>query len=153
MTDGPLEFLPAEALQCDLSAWDAVLPRGYRLLAANLFADFFLLDEAGAVHMLELSLGSVTAIAASEGEFRERLVEDSEGWLLRPLVDRCRAAGMSPAADECYAFTTLPVFGGLYQVENVELCSWREWIEFNAEICSQIRDVLDGGQVEIRVGD
>jgi hypothetical protein len=147
------DFLPPEALASDLSAWAAILSPGYRLLAANLFADFFLSDEAGVIYMLELSPRTVTAIAASEAEFRERLVEDSEGWLLRPLADRCREAGMNPQPDDCYAFTTLPVFGGLYEVDNIFLCPWREWISFSADIYCQIKDLPDGGQVEIRVVD
>lgn len=38
--------------------------------------------------MMEVSAASITKIAASEGEFHQRRIDDAEGWLVRPLVDR-----------------------------------------------------------------
>lgn len=144
-------FLPAEAAAIDLSEWSDILPTTCRVIAANLFADIFVADGDGAVHMLEVSLTSIARITASEEEFRRRCVDDEEGWLLRPLVDRCRSAGMKPKATQCYAFTQLPVLQGKYEVENIWLCSWNEWIDFTASIYAQIKDVPDGTKVRLRI--
>lgn len=122
-------------------------------LGANLFADVFVADEAGAVHMLEVSAASIAKIAASEPEFRQRCVDDEDGWLLRPLVDQCRSIGMSPDATQCYAFTTLPLLGGAYEAGNIWLCSWREWIDYTASVYAQTKDAPDGATVSIRVVD
>lgn len=147
------DFLPDEVTAVDLSGWAGVLPAQCRVLGANLFADMFLADAAGAVHMLEVSAASIAKIADSEAEFRQRCIDDEDGWLLRPLVDRCRSAGMSPSATQCYAFTKLPVFGGEYKADNIWLCSWSEWITYTASMYAQIKDLPDGSRVSISVVD
>ncbi len=103
--------------------------------------------------MLDVSAGSIAKIADSEEAFHQRCVDDDEGWLLRPLVDRCRAAGLILGPSQCYAFTTLPLFGGEYTVDNVWVCSWQGWISFTAMIYSETKDLLDGARVKIVVTD
>ncbi|CAH1672339.1 MULTISPECIES: T6SS immunity protein Tdi1 domain-containing protein [unclassified Chelatococcus] len=137
----------------EIAEWAELLPPGARILGANLFADTFIADEHGAVLMLEPAAMNITRIAASEGEFWKALVTDPEGWLLRPLVDRCRTAGLHPSPEQCLAFTTMPVFGGRYEVENIWLCTRREWLSATADMWRQIRDLPDGTQVQIRVVD
>ena len=132
------DFLPDEVTTADLGGWADILPARYRVVGANLFADIFLADADGAVHMLEVSAASITKIAASEEEFRQRCIDDEDGWLSRALVDQCRSAGMNPTASQCYAFTMLPLFGGEYKTDNIWMCSWSEWIGFTASIRDQI---------------
>ena len=145
------DFLPDEVTTADLSVWSDLLPDQPRLIGASLFADLFLADGKGAIHMLEASAASIRRIAGSEVEFRQRCIEDEDGWLLRPLVERCVSAGKVPAATQCYAFTTLPLFGGKYEVDNIWLCSWAEWIRYTAVVYSQTKDLPDGSKVKIIV--
>lgn len=142
------EFLPVEITLNQLAAWSDILPAGSRVLGANLFLDVFLADAAGAVHMLEVSAGKIAMIAGSEGAFRERCVDDADGWLLRPLVDRCRSAGLILGASQCYAFTTLPLFGGEYAVDNMWTCTCRDWLAFTATVYSETKDLPDGSTVK-----
>ncbi|KWV57912.1 hypothetical protein AS156_37580 [Bradyrhizobium macuxiense] len=74
-------------------------------------------------------------------------------WLLRPLVDQCRSAGHILAPSQCYAFTTLPLFGGEYTVANVWMCSCRDWLAFAATIYSETKGLPDGSTVRIVVKD
>ncbi|MCC8962204.1 DUF1851 domain-containing protein [Bradyrhizobium sp. Pear76] len=147
------DFLPLEITLADLAAWSDILPAASRVLGASLFADIFLADATGAVHMLEVSAGSIARIAASEGAFRERCVDDADGWLLRPLVDQCCSAGLMLGPSQCYAFTTLPIFGGEYTVDNVWMCSCRDWIAFTAMMYSKTKDLPNGSTVKIVVTD
>lgn len=55
------------------------------------------------------------------------------------------------ADDQCYAFTTLPVLGGEYSVENVCIMRWEEWFSFTADIFQQIKDLPDGATVRLNV--
>lgn len=103
--------------------------------------------------MLEVSAGEIAKIAGSEAAFRERCVDDADGWLLRPLVDRCRAAGLILGPSQCYAFTTLPLFGGEYTVDNIWMCSCRDWLAFTAKIYSETKDLPDGSTVKITIAD
>jgi T6SS immunity protein Tdi1, C-terminal len=151
MNHGRSDFLPAGVKAANLSGWADILPSGCRVVGANLFADIFLADGVGAVHMLQVSAASIAEIAASEEEFHRRCIDDEDGWLLRPLVDRCRSAGMNPTSTQCYAFTTLPLFGGEYKVDNIWICSWSEWISLTASIHAQTKDLRDGSKISIHV--
>ncbi len=145
------DFLPDEVAAADLGGWAALLPVGCRIFGASLFADLFLADAGGAVHMLQVAAASVDRIAASEAEFRRRCVDDEDGWLLRPLAERCRASGLIPAASQCYAFTVLPMLGGDYEVGNIWLCGWEEWIRFTADVHEQTKDLPDGTKVSFQI--
>jgi hypothetical protein len=150
MIDTPTYFLADEINLADLAAWTDLLPTGGRILQASCLADVFLTDAAGRVHMLEVSAGSISQIAASEDEFWRRCVDDRDGWLLRPLVDKCRAAGMSLEDHQCYAFTTLPFLGGAYEIENIWICSLTEWLSYTGLIYAQTKDLADGTTISIR---
>jgi hypothetical protein len=153
MNQHRMDFLPDEVAAANLDGWMDLLPARCRILGANLFADIFLADAAGAVHMLEVSAFSISRIAASQEEFRQRCINDEEGWLLRRLVDQCRSAGMNPGVDQCYAFTTLPVFGGEYKTGNIWICAWRERIGFTASIYAQTKNLPDGAKVSFKIVD
>ena len=64
-----------------------------------------------------------------------------------------RSAGMNPTPSQCYAFTTLPLFGGEYKTDNIWMCSWSEWISYTASIYAQTKDLPDGTPVSISVVD
>ena len=52
-------------------------------------------------------------------------------WLMVSLVDRCVAAGITLAEDQCYGYKTPPLFGqGKYEVENVFPISLAEHYSF-----------------------
>ena len=51
----------------------------------------------------------------------------------------------------CYAFTTLPLFGGEYKVDNIWMCSCRDWVSFAGSIYAQTKDLPDGSTVKISV--
>jgi hypothetical protein len=103
--------------------------------------------------MLERGACSVSQIAASEEEFWRQLDEDPNGWQLRALADACRRASKTPDAGQCYAFTTLPVFGGAYTVENIWVVPWDDWFSLTAHVFGQIKDLPDGAKVKFKIVD
>lgn len=148
------DFLADEVRAVDLSEWVDILPARYTVLNASLFGDVFLRDDdLGAVHMLEVSAASISHIANSEGEFREKCILDEDGWLLRLLADKCWDAGIRPNPTQCYGFRLLPIFGGEYSCENIVLISWREWFDFTADIFKQTQGLKDGARVLIEVNE
>lgn len=146
-------FLSKAADVADLTAWSSILPAQSRVLRTNLFGDVFLLDDAGAVHILERAGCSIDRIAFSEEEFWREIRDDAHGWQLRGLVSECRAAGKLLEEGQCYAFTTPPVLGGDYTVENVWVAPWRDWFAFTADLFEQIIDLPDGATVSLKVVD
>jgi hypothetical protein len=146
-------FLPKAADEADLSAWSPLMPAVARVLRTNLFGDVFVVDEGGSVHMLERAACSAERIASSEEDFWKQVHDDEQGWQLRPLADKCRRAAKILADGQCYAFTTLPVLGGDYTVENVWVAHWDEWFSFTADLFQQIKDLPDGSRVTFKVVD
>jgi hypothetical protein len=146
-------FLPHAADAADISAWSSLLPASTRVLRTNLFADAFVADGTGAVHMLERAACTVERIASSEAEFWHAVEDDAHGWQLRPLADECRRTGKVLAEGQCYAFTTLPVLGGDYTAENVWVAPWHEWFAFTADLFEQIKDLPDGARVSLKMID
>lgn len=146
----PSEYLlPNDANEDDLSSWQPLVPGGARIIATNLFGDAFFVAPPGGVYMLERGAASLQSIAPSEPGFWKDIVEDAEGWQLRPLVDRCRSGGKILGEGQCYAFAVLPVLGGEYEPDNVWVASWHEWFALTADIYNQIKDVPDGTKVQL----
>jgi hypothetical protein len=50
----------------------------------------------------------------------------------------------------CYCFKLSPVLGGTHEVNNMAAISLKELIAFSGDIAEQIKDVPDGGKVEIK---
>ena len=130
-----------------------LVPAKSRVLRTSLFGDVFLIDDAGAVHMLERGGCTAGCIASSEEEFWREVQDDSQGWQLRPLADECRRAGKLLSEGRCYAFTTLPVLGGDYTAENVWVAPWEEWFGLTADVYRLIRDLPDGASIQLKVGN
>ena len=135
----------------DLKPWRPLLPDQPRILGANLFVDIFLADAEGAVHMLELASCRIERISHSEDQFWLDLARDEQGRLLRPLVDRCREAGKTPGPHQCLAFTTWPILGGNYEVENLWVCPIAECVDLMGHVYKTLKDVPDGTQVTINI--
>jgi hypothetical protein len=146
-------FLPKAADVADLSAWSPIIPAAARVLRTNLFGDVFIVDESGSVHMLERAACSAQQIAPSEEDFWRQARDDPQGWQLRPLVDECRRAAKALGDGECYAFSSLPVLGGSYAVENIWVASWEEWFSFTADVFEHIKGLPDGATVTFKVVD
>jgi hypothetical protein len=146
-------FLPPAANETDLSPWSSILPSQVRILHTSLFGDPFVVDATGAVHMLDRGGCSTERIAASEQNFWRAIQSDCEGWQLRSLADECQRAGKLLADGQCYAFTTPPVLGGEYAVENVWVAPWREWFAFTGDLFRQIEGMPDGAMISLNVVD
>ena len=79
------------------------------------------------------------------------LDDNSNNWLMIPLVDQCVAAGMVLNADQCYGFKMPPILGGEYSVDNIVPISLSEHYSFLADIYRQTKDLPDGMKVRIVV--
>ena len=135
----------------DLAAFSDVLPSTFYIFAANLFADVFLMDTSGHVHMLELATGKLSRIATSQAEFRSRLAERGGAWLLRPLVDHCRASGKRVVAGRCYGYTISPIFKeGRYEADNVWVSPLREWLSLSSELHERLRRLPDDAIISMQ---
>jgi hypothetical protein len=138
-----------------LAPWSWLLPSEFTLWLVNRFADLFLVLPDGTVHMLDVGVGTLSKLADSRDEFCTRMDEEDNAnqWFMIPLVDRMTAAGLILGPGECYGFKTPPVLGGNYTVENAGPLPVQDYLGAYGSIHEQLREMPDGTQVVLKVGD
>ena len=130
-----------------LRDWMPPLPPSFTLWLVNRFGDAFVVsDEDGSVHMLDVGIGKAARVADNRSHFADLLDADdnANNWLMIPLVDECRKAGMSLGPSQCYGFKVPPVLGGKYEPVNVEPTDLAVHYSFLADIYKQTKDLPDG---------
>jgi hypothetical protein len=139
-----------------LRDWMPPLPASFTLWLVNQFGDtFVVLEEDDSVHMLDVGSGTFARVADNRTHFADLLDDEDNAtsWLLIPLVDACREAGMSLGASQCYGFKVPPVLGGKYEVSNVEPTDLAAHYSFLADIYKQTKDLPDGTPIKAVVVD
>lgn len=108
----------------------------------NRFGDLFLNTDDERIHVLRLDDGSLRCLAHSRDQFCELLDQGSNAndWLMIPLVDRLVAAGKTLKTGECYGFIKIPILGGDYVFENVEVRT----VDFQYAALGPIFEQLEG---------
>lgn len=135
------------------ASWSWLLPKTFTLWLVNRFADLFVVLADGSVHMLDVGAGTFDRVAASRDEFCTRIddPETAAGWLMIPLVDRLVEAGVRLGPGQCYGFKTPPVLGGEYAVKNIGPLALADYLGAYGSLHSQLKDLPDGTQVELKV--
>src|SRR5258708_5542096 len=74
--------------------------------------DVFFEDSQGQVHRLDPGVGSTQFVAERRGLFDDcgGLPANLDEWFLRPVVEKLISKGLMLGPDQCYGFTTLPIF-------------------------------------------
>ena len=135
--------------------WRWRLPRSFTTWLMNRFGDLYLKTDDGKIHVLRLDDGSLRCLADSREEFCDKIddTETANDWLMIPLVDRLVAAGKTLGPSECYAFVQIPLIGGDYTPENVEVRTVEFQYAALGPIFEQMADLPDGTTVEFKVRD
>jgi hypothetical protein len=121
----------------------------------NRFGDLFFTDEQGAVNWLNINDGELTEVAASEEEFIELLEVDenvSELFLMA-LVDELAESHRKLGPGQCFAFRTLPVLGGEYDVANIHIVAVSDYWRYCGKVFAQLDGLPDGTELEIDIPD
>ncbi len=137
-----------------LFKWSFLVPPESTVWFANRFGNAILVFEDGSVHYLDVGRIALRRIAESRDMFSTllKMEENARDWLMIPFVDICARAGMTLGPNRCYCFKISPIFGGTYELKNFGTISVAEYYGAMASIEAQIRDVPDGGQIELIVG-
>lgn len=136
-----------------LGEWDWLLPEGdLTLWLVNRLADMFFVYADGSVHLLDVARGTLERVAVSRDDFATRLndTESAYHWLMIPLVNQLRVAGIQLAPGECYGFRRFPMFGGDYEVENFAPISVESYVAGCGSLHAQLKDVPDGTELRIK---
>jgi hypothetical protein len=132
-----------------LRDWTPPLPADFTLWLVNRFGDAFIVTDDGAVHILDVGAGTLTRLADSRAHFATLLDvgDNANSWLMIPLVDECRKAGMTLSTKQCYGFRMPPRMGGKYDVSNVEPTDLAVHYALLAQIYKRTKDLPNGSSI------
>ena len=117
------------------------------------FGDLFFVDELGIVNWLNISDGELSEVASSEAEFLELLdaEDNASDWFLMGMVDELSEAGKALLPGQCYGFKSLPVLGGDFESNNVDVLQISDYWAFCGHIHAQLDGLPTGTEVDIDV--
>jgi hypothetical protein len=136
-----------------LEFWRWLIPPTHRPLFATALGDLFLADSDGSVWWLDIGVGQLRSVAASEDAFRQAAADPDNNslWFGAVLVDQLRAAGKVLGPGECYCYVQLPMLGGEYVPANFWVYDVVRHFRVWGPIHEQLRDVPDGTTFEFKV--
>jgi hypothetical protein len=137
-----------------LSEWSWLLGGDWSPLLVSAVGDVFLINSAGAIARLDTGAASLENLAEILEDFERALGDPAivAEWFLEPVVDELRSQGKKLSPGECYGFTVLPIFeGGSYAAGNRFCLTATEHIQLTGDVHWQLRDVADGGSVQIDI--
>jgi hypothetical protein len=136
-----------------LSSWRWRLAGIETIIAISVLGDLFLLGEDSGVYWLQTDHGNLTKVADSNQEFHNYLNDDEKfaNWFLPTLIEKLINAGKSLKENEVYSFKKMPAIGGDYSVDNMEATDMSVHFAFTGQICEQIKELLDGTRVNIKL--
>lgn len=124
------------------------------LVARSAFGDLFLLDEAGNVLRLDVSVGQLTMVADSVEQFLSLAGTEAKKQEWFAMDDERRAAqkGLIPGEEECIAFKIPVVFRESAAVpNNAYVGNLYEYVSFLGSIHRQIAGLGDGSEIRLRI--
>jgi hypothetical protein len=138
-----------------LKSWHWLLPEEFTLWLVTRFADLFIVNGDGSVHMLDVGAGTLTRVAESRDDFGIKLDEgeNANNWLMTSFVDELVATGLTLKPGQCYGFKTPPVLGGEYRMENVATLSIEDYLGGYGSIHEQLINVPEGTEVVLKVAN
>lgn len=133
-----------------LADWHWILPSGFTIWLINRYGDLFIVLDDGAVHMLEVGGGNLSKVADNRNHFAELIdhTDNSNDWLMIPLVDKCVDAGLHLSAGQIYSYKVPPILGGDYTVDNTEVTDIEVHFSVLGQIQNKVKDLPDGTKVD-----
>ncbi len=141
--------------QAMLTGWAELLPATFTLCLVNRFGDVFIVVDDGPVYLLDVACGTLSRVAESRDQFADLMdvPQNANNWLMIPLIDQCVASGMSLQPGKCYGFKIPPLLGGEYALGNFVTVDLPQNYAFLADFWSQTKNVPDGTQVRLVIGE
>jgi hypothetical protein len=132
-----------------LSYWRWLLKKDYHAVVMTAFGDWFLADQDGSVHFLDLVAGSLSKVAESGGEFKQAMAlpEKLDEWFMAGLVQSLRDSGMVIGKNQCYGYKIPPVLGGKLEVANIEPTGIAVHQGILSQIHEQTRSLPEGTKI------
>jgi hypothetical protein len=136
-----------------LVEWRWLCPDPMALVAKNAFGDLFLRDKMGNLFQLDVAVGKLIEIAASEAEFRElaKTREKREEWFAESDEQAASAKGLNPNSNQCIGFTVPTVFAESGFANKPYVVDIYDHVAFLGDVHRQISTLPDGAKVRLKV--
>ena len=135
------------------SSWQWCLSDQKTILFVSCVGDMFLVGNDDTVNWLDTSVGQIKKVADSLKQFEQLLNDDEniDNWFLTTLVEQLVDNGKTLKENEVYSFKKLPVLGGEYSIDNLEVTDISVHFGLTGSIAEQIKDLPDGTKVNFKV--
>jgi hypothetical protein len=136
-------------------AWSWIGLDATDLIASNLFGNVIVRDRHGRFWRICPEELTCEVIAANDQEYSKLWTDDEfqTDWTMGVFLEQAVAKFGPLPPDRCYCLKLPAVLGGEYSTENLGTISRNELISFAGDIAEQIKDVPEGGKVELIVGN
>lgn len=134
-------------------AWSWVGLDPKEVVASNSFGNVIVRDHDGKYWRICPEELSCQVVASSETEFQTLFAESEfvTDWEMAALEAAARERFGPLAPERCYCLKMPRVLGGEYRLDNLGTNSRIELVSFSGDVAEQIKDVPDGGKVEIKI--
>jgi hypothetical protein len=149
----PLEEVDVPRL---LDAWRWLVDVPIEPVALTRFGDWFVTDERGVVHRVDILEGSFDPICESLAEYHARKGEDEEliEWFQDGMVYSAYERGLRPKRGEGLGYRVAPILGASTEIENVTVVSMPSWQLFMSQLHDKLRSVpFDARITKVEVDD
>lgn len=125
--------------------------RGLRPMYVTLAGDVLLVDKADAVYLLDTSYSLVERIAASDGDFKQRMRDArfARALLRMDLVDTLRGRGINAGHEECFALGPPPSVGGEVRAEHAHAVDFRVELAFLSRLTQAMKGLAVGQEFKL----
>jgi hypothetical protein len=133
-------------------AWSWVGLNPAEIVYTNLFGNLIARDAGGIFWRICPEELTCPKIATDFNKFTKLWRDENFqfDWNMAKMVEMAEKKLGLLQKDECYCFKLSPVVGGNYDAENLAKISLKELIVFPGDFAQQIKDIPDGGQIEIK---
>jgi len=137
-----------------LSDWRWLCPAQMSILARNVFGELFLQDKTGSVFWLNTTVGKLSKVADSKGEFLE-MAESSQKrqeWFVEQEAGAYANRGLVPNSTQCIGFGVPAVFAEGGAFDTAFIADIYEHVSLLGDLHRQIATSPDGSKVRLRIG-
>jgi hypothetical protein len=118
-----------------LESWRAVTGDEFEVLHVSVFGNFFLLDRAERVWLLDSWTGDLHGVSPSYTEYREKLRVDADffdSWFLTPLIAQLKSSGMVRLKGHIFGPFVSPGLGGSLLPGNFSIAPLTAYVALSA---------------------
>jgi len=132
-----------------LSYWRWLLEKDFHPIVMTAFGDWFLLDQDGSVHFLDLVAGKLSKVAESGEQFKRIMgrPKNLDQWFMAEVVQSLLDSGMVLGENQCFGFKIPPVLGGKIEVANIEPTDIAVHQGLLSQIHEQTRNLPEGTKI------